>query len=115
MPDERAVTFAPSSPVEITHEGIEALLNSEFTLDRADEPAITGTLIEITPKRRLHGPSAEYDAFSLVFTAKSDFPKDGAICRISHPQLIPSEVFLTPVGRPVEGKVLLEAAFSLRV
>jgi len=112
---EPPVTITPDAPVEITHEGIRNLVDTEFTFDRTDEASITGTLIEVTPERRLHGPDAEYRAFSLIFAVPVAFPKDGSICKLSHPKLIPGEVFLSPVGRPAEGRTLLEAAFSLRV
>lgn len=104
-----------SEPVGITDEGLHALLHTEFKFERADELPLSGTLIEITPTRRLDAPDATYDAFNLLFKVTGGFPKDGAICRISHPRLIPSDVFLTPVGRPLEGEALLEAAFSIRV
>lgn len=112
---EPPVTITPDAPVEITHEGIRNLVDTEFTFDRADEAPVTGTLIEVTPERRIHGPGTEYRAFSLIFAVPVAFPKDGSICRLSHPQLIPGEVFLSPVGRPAEGRTMVEAAFSLRV
>lgn len=112
---EPPVTITPDAPVEITHEGIRNLVDTEFTFDRVDEAPVTGTLIEVTPERRINGPDSEYRAFSLIFAVPVAFPKDGSICKISHPQLIPEEVFLSPVGRPAGGLTLLEAAFSLRV
>lgn len=112
---EAPVTVNPTAPIEITHEGIRNLVDTEFTFDRTDEASITGTLIEVTPERRLYGPDAEYRAFSLIFTVPAAFPEDGTICRLSHPQLIPGEVFIAPVGRATEERTLLEAAFTLRV
>src|SRR5690606_41471721 len=47
---------------------LHALLQTEFTLERADESPLSGILVEITPTRRLDAPDATYDAYSLLFT-----------------------------------------------
>lgn len=111
-----AVTLDPEAIPAPNHEVYSPLLNTDFTVEFPDSPSVKIRLVEVTPIRTITSPKADYRSFSLYFEAAVDTSeKDGQIARVSHPKLQPMELFLAPVGRPKNGIILLEAAFTERV
>lgn len=113
---ETAVTIDAEALPAPNHEVYSPLLNTDFTVEFPDSPAVKIRLVEVTPIRTITSPKADYQSFSLYFEAAVDTSeKDGQIARVSHPKLQPMDLFLAPVGRPKNGLILLEAAFTERV
>lgn len=112
---ETAVTIDAEALPAPNHEVYSPLLNTDFTVEFPDSPAVKIRLVEVTPIRTITSPKADYRSFSLYFEAAVDTSGDGQIARVSHPKLQPMELFLAPVGRPKNGTILLEAAFTERV
>lgn len=91
------------------------LLNTEFTFIHPDEAKITARLIEVSPVREMVTAKGDFISFSLLFEARSGILRDGGVCRMSHPKLPTTDLFLSPVGRPEKDKIHLEACFTERV
>jgi hypothetical protein len=110
-----AVTLDPEAIPAPNHEVYSPLLNTDFTVEFPDGPELKIRLVEVTPIRTITSPKSRYQTFSLFFEAAAGTPEDGQIARVNHPKLQPMELFLAPVGRPKNGTILLEAAFTERV
>lgn len=85
-------------------------LKSVFELDSGPRC----TLVEVGTAQNLVSPTAEFTAFSLLFNAPNDFAASSKIYHLTHPQMGPLDLFLSPVGRTKQG-VSLEAIFSQRI
>lgn len=77
--------------------------------DQPDGSPVAVTLTELTDGAE----SAEFEAFSLVFSGPEDAPVHQAICRLDHPVLGPMELFVVPIGRDADG-VRYEAVLNRR-
>lgn len=108
---EQAVVHRPSS----LHESFLVNLHSDFQILQPDATSSSCKLVEVSPTREMRTQAGVFTCFTLTFEARSGFPSDGAICRVSHPGMEPMDLYLSPVGRAKEGKSQLEAAFTLRV
>lgn len=109
------VTLDPEAIPAPNHEVYSPLLNTEFTVEFPDHPSVKIRLVEVTPIRTITSPKADYQSFSLFFEAAEGTSEEGRIARVNHPKLQPMDLFLAPVGRPKNGIILLEAAFTERV
>jgi hypothetical protein len=89
-------------------------LGSEFTVKHDTAASAACKLIEVSPATVMKTAKGTFVAFSLVFESHPSFLQDGGTCRVSHPQLEPMEIFLSPIGQAKKDKTLLEAAFTLR-
>ncbi len=111
-----AETPPPASPPAGATVGREIYLphlKSKFRLSSAALAATDCTLVEVGATRRSGSPAAEFNGFSLLFTAAAGFAGESAIYQVSHPELGAIELFLSPVGRSAD-QVTLEAVFSQR-
>ena len=91
------------------------LVKSEFKIvSSVDSRAAVCRLVEVGDEMMTTAPTARYASFSLLFSASKDFVGEGNLYRLTHPQMKPMDVFLSPVGRS-EKQVFLEAVFSERV
>jgi len=115
MTEPEAITVDSAELAANAHPVYSPLLNTEFTVEFPDSPALTMRLVEVTPVAKITGPKVEYQCFSLFFESSTEDLSHGQIGRVSHPKLQPMDLFLSPVGRPKNGKFLLEAAFNERV
>lgn len=115
MPEPEAITVDSAELAANAHPVYSPLLNSEFTIEFPDSPVLKMRLVEVTPVTKMTGPKGQFQCFSLFFESSPEVVSDGLIGRVSHPKLKPVNLFLSPVGRPKNGKFLLEAAFSERV
>ncbi len=114
LAEAKATTLDPTALPAEGHPVYTPLLNTEFTLERPGETTATCRLVEVSPVRTMQTPKGDFTSFTLLFEAKPGVLSEGGICRVGHPELVPMEIFLSPVGRPDGGKVLLEAAFTQR-
>lgn len=109
-----ATTLDPAALPAEGHPVYSPLLNTEFTIERPGEPLATCLLVEVSPVRTMRTHKGDFTSFTLLFEAKPGILGEGGICRVGHPELAPMEIFLSPVGRPGGGRILLEAAFTQR-
>ncbi|MFN7562526.1 MAG: DUF6916 family protein [Prosthecobacter sp.] len=89
-------------------------LNSEFTLKLNASARAACKLVEVSPATVMKTAKGTFVAFSLMFESHPGFLRDGGTCEVTHPDLQPMQLFLSPVGMAKKDKALLEAAFTLR-
>jgi hypothetical protein len=98
-----------------TRDAFAKHVGTEFTLKTENGTQAICKLVAVTPATLLKSPKETFTAFSLQFEAKPDFLNTGgAICRLTHANLEPIDVYLCPVGKPEKKTVRLEAAFTQR-
>lgn len=59
-----------------------------------------------------HGPGAQREQFSLIFTAGANALLPQGIQGLSHPTLGDLDLFLVPIGPDADGQHRYEAAFA---
>lgn len=112
QPEPLTESPAPGSPKlagTLRRDDFLPHLKSAFQLDSGSHC----TLIEVGTAHRLVSPTAEFTSFALLFAAPIEFAPDSKIYHLSHGQMGPLDLFLSPVGRSKE-HVHLEAVFSQR-
>jgi len=100
----------PSRAGVILREDFLPHLKSVFLLDSGTRC----TLAEVSAARKIVSPNSEFTSFALLFATPSGFVAESKIYHLTHPQMGPMELFLSPVGRSAE-HVHLEAVCSQRV
>ena len=109
LPDSLPSETPPQAGVTLREEFLPHL-KSVFHLDSGPRC----TLVEVGTARKLVSPTAEFTSFALLFSAPNDFAASSKIYHLTHPQMGPLDLFLSPVGRTKE-HVHLEAIFSQRI
>ena len=109
LPDSLPSETPPQAGVTLREEFLPHL-KSVFHLDSGPRC----TLVEVGTAQKLVSSTAEFTAFSLLFSAPNDFAASSKIYHLTHPQMGPLDLFLSPVGRTKE-HVHLEAIFSQRI
>lgn len=97
-----------------TRETFLPLLKTQFGASNGQPGGMSLKLVEVSAAATLvHGP-VKFNSFSLLFEAPQGSPAEGMIYRLSHPQLAEMDLFLSPVGRPLD-RVCYEAAFTQKI
>ncbi len=109
LPDSQS-SETPSSVGGIHREDFLPHLKSAFQLDSVTRC----TLIDVGVTQKLTSPTAEFTSFSLLFAVPITFVPESKIYQLTHQQMGPMEVFLSPIGVSKE-QMHLEAVFSQRV
>lgn len=110
VPPDSTASETPSPAGASRREDFLPHLKSAFQLDSATRC----TLAEVSAAREMLGLTAKFTSFSLLFTAPGDFAAESKIYHLTHDQMGPLDLFLSPVGRSKD-QVHLEAVFSQRV
>lgn len=111
----RPMADEPMAEVLVGREAFVAHLKSEFQIESADHSLASACrLIEVSDEISLTSPTARFTSFSLLFTAPKGFAAQSQIYRLTHPQMEPMDLFLSPVGKSDE-VVHLEAVCSQKV
>lgn len=106
---------AESQPAgAFTREAFLPLLKTQFGASNGQPGGMSLKLVEVSAATILaHGP-VKFSSFSLLFEAPQGSPAEGAIYRVSHPQVEEMDLFLSPVGRTFD-RVCYEAAFTQKI
>jgi hypothetical protein len=113
--NEEPISPTAETVLEISAQGFEAYLNTEFVVVPNDGVSgeVPCRLIEVSKETRMETFKGAFRSFSLVFEAAPDFLREGGICKLRHNELSEMELFLSPIG-DAKSKNRLEAAFTLR-
>jgi hypothetical protein len=113
-PIETPAAPQPAAKSYVNRELFVPQIGTDFSLKSNGAGSATCRLLEVSPGTEMKTPKGTFVAFSLIFARQLGFLHEGGTCMVTHPDLEPMEIFLTPVGDSKKKPLLLEACFTLR-